>query len=129
MQPMRDRSVILPLRRDMPKLSRLHRAIEKLAGWCSWRCPLAAFVLVVAAHVFSTPTWWRLACDALVAVAIALLFVSFGLSLAVSAILVERRRNWIERGGIVGGIAGGTALVVIGLVGAWAFFSSSVRGS
>ena len=129
MQAMRDRSVILPPRRDMPKLSRLHRAIERLAGWCSWRVPLAAFVLVLAAHLVSTPTWWRLVCDALVAVAIALLFLSFGLSLAISAILVERRRNWIERGGIVAGVAGGTALVVIGLIGAWAFFSSSVRGS
>jgi predicted permease len=86
-------------------------------------------VLVLAAHLFSTPSWWRLVCDALVAIAIALLFVSFGLSLALTAILVERRRNWIDRGGIVAGVAGGTALMIIGLIGAWAFLSSSVRGS
>ena len=128
-QVMRDRSVILPLRRDMPKLSRLHRGIERLAGWCAWRCPLAAFLLVLAAHLVATPSWWRLVCDALVAVAIALLFVSFGLSLALTAILVERRRNWTERGGIAAGVAGGIALAIIGLIGAWAFLSGVVRGS
>jgi predicted permease len=85
-------------------------------------------VLVFVAHLVATPSWWRLGCDALVAVAIALLFVSFGLSLALTAILVERRRNWMERGGIAAGVAGGMALVIIGLIGAWAFLSSSVRG-
>ncbi len=119
-QVMRDRSVVLPLRRDMPKLSRFHGASEKLASWCSWRCPLSAFLLILAAHLFRTPTWWRAGCNALAAISIAMLFCSFGLSMAATAILVERRRNWIERTGLVAGVVGGAALMIVGLIGAWA---------
>jgi hypothetical protein len=128
-QVMRDRSVILTLRRDMPKVFRFHRASEKLAGWCSWRCPLFAFLLVLAAHLVPTPPWWRASCHVLVAISIALLFCSVGVSMAATAFLVERRRNWIERVGLVAGMVGGAALVVIGLIGGWALISRSVGGS
>lgn len=120
---------IMRMRRDMPKLLRLQRASVKLASWCSWRCPLFAFVLVLAAHGFSTPTWWQATSDALVALAVALLFCSSGLSLAAIALLVDRHHNWFERLGLVAGVAGGAALVMIGLIGAWALMSSSVGGS
>jgi hypothetical protein len=125
---MRHQSVILPLRRDMPKLLRFHRAIERLAGWCSWRCPLLALLLVMAAHLFPTPAWWRAACDTLAAFLVALLFCSYGLGIATTAVVVERPGRWFERIGLLAGVFGGIALMAIGLIGAWVFFRNSLLG-
>jgi hypothetical protein len=102
---------------------------ERLAAWCSWRCPLFALVLVLAAHLFHTPTWWRWGCDAMVGLAIALLFCSFGLSFATTAVLVERRQTRMERVGLAAGVVGGAALVAVGLLGAWALMSGTIRSS
>ena len=125
---MSHQTVILPFRRDAPRLLRFHRAIDRLARWCLWRCPLVAVFFVLAAHLFPTPVWWRAFCDSIVAIAVALLFCSYGLGIATGAFVVERSHRWFERVGLLAGVLGGLALVAIGLVGAWMFFRSSVLG-
>lgn len=125
---MAQENIVLPLRRDMPKLLRLDRAIERLASWCSWRCPLAGFLLVLVAHVYSTPRWWQVTCDGITTVLVALLFCSSGFSIAVGAILVQRPHRWFERFGLLLGVFAGVALAALGLLGAWAFFRSAVLG-
>src|SRR5262245_11727881 len=121
--------VILPLRGDMPRLLRFHRAAERLASWCSWSCPLVSFLLLIAAHAFSAPFWWRAVCDSVVASLFALLFFSYGFSLASASILVKRPPNWFERLGLAAGIFGGVAFAALGITAAWIFFRKSVLGS
>ena len=123
---MRDEDIILPLRRDTPKLLRLHRSFERLAGWCSWRCPLAALLLAGAAHVLPTPPWGRAAGDTLAAAFVALLFGSSGSTVALGAVVVERPRRWFERVGPILGVLAGLGLAALGLVGAWAFLRSAL---
>jgi len=89
---------------------------------------LAALLLILAAHVFPAPTWWQTICDTAVAILLALLFCSFGSSMALAAILAERRDRWSEHVGRFLSVLGGVALAALGLVGAWMFFRSSVRG-
>src|SRR5687767_46669 len=98
--------VIAPLRRDLPKLLRVHRALGRIAGW-SWRFLLVAFVLVLATHVFRTPVWSRVVAHVLVAALFLLLFCSNGLALAATSILIQRKHSAIERVGLVSGVLGG----------------------
>lgn len=125
---MRRENIILPLRRDMPRLQRLHQAVERLAGLCSWRCPIAAFLLILSAHVFSTPTWWQMICDVLVAILIALLFCSYGFTIALGAVLVERPHRRFESVGRLLGVFGGVVLAALGVIGAWALVRSAIIG-
>ncbi len=125
---MHDENIILPFRRGMPKLLRLHRAVERLASWCSWRCPLGAFVFIVAGNVFPTPAWWRATWYIAVAFFIALLFCSYGLVIAMGAFLVERPHKRFEGVGRLAGVLGGIAFAGIGLVGAWELFRSGIAG-
>jgi hypothetical protein len=67
-------------------------------------------------------------CDSLIAVLVALLFGSFGLSIATRAILAERPRRWFEPIVLLLSIFGGVVLAGIGLVGSWTFFKT-VLGS
>lgn len=103
--------------------------MTRLAGWCSWRCPVLCFTLAIAANLPAAPTWWRVVCNILVAVLIALAFTSFGLSLACTAILVKRKSNPRERVGVLLGVAGGAALVYLGLLGASAIIYYAVPTS
>ncbi len=125
---MRHENIILPLRRDIPRLLRLHQAVERLAGLCSWRCPIAAFLLIMSAHVFSTPTWWQMICDILVAILMALLFCSYGFSIAVGAVLVERPHRRFESTGRLLGVLGGVVFAALGVIGAWALVRSAIIG-
>ena len=115
----------LPFRRDLPRVRGLYRAISLFAGWCSWRCPLAALLLILAAHVFATPVWWRVICDIIVAIAMLLLFCSFGFSAALLAVLVERSDRWFEHISRYLSILGGLAFAAVGFVGVWAFLHSA----
>ena len=117
-------SAVLPLRRDTPKFLRVRRAIKRVAGWCSWRCPLLAFLLVLAAHAFPTPPWFRLVCDTLVAALVLLLFCSYGFSIAADAIAVQRERRRSERLGLFFGVLAGLGLAALGILGVWAFLRS-----
>lgn len=115
---------MLPFRRDLPKVRRLYRGISLVAGWCSWRCPLAVLVFLLAAHSFQAPIWWRAVCDILAAIPILLIFCSYGFSAALLAVLVERPDRWFEHIGRYLSILGGLAIAAVGLVGVWAFLSS-----
>ena len=125
---MRDENIILPLRKDMPGLLRLHRSVERLASWCSWKCPLAAFFLIIAGNIFPTPAWWQATWYIAVAFLIALLFCSYGLAIAAGAVLVERPHTRFEAVGRLAGVFGGVAFAAIGLVGAWALVKSGISG-
>jgi hypothetical protein len=116
---------MLPFRRDLPRVRRLYRTVSLVAGWCSWRCPLAALVLIVAAHTFPTPIWWRAICDILVAIAMLLIFCSFGFSAALLAVLVQRPDRWFEHVGRYLSILGGLAIAAVGFVGVWTFLISA----
>jgi hypothetical protein len=113
------------------KFMRFYGLVERLASWCSWRCPLASFILVIAAHLHSA-SWWQKACYTLITALVALLFSSYGLCAALSSVdvhIVHKRINGLlEKIGLVSGLVGGTALIAIGLVGAWVFFKSAVLG-
>jgi hypothetical protein len=50
---------------------------------------------------------------------IVLLSSSFGLSLAMTSTVIKRKGTWIEYLGLLSGILGGVALIVVGFVGAW----------
>ncbi len=121
--------VILPLREDLPRLRRLERAVSSVAGWCSWRCPLAGVLLVLGAHAFSAPTWWRVTCDTATAILIALLSGSYGLDLALTGALVQRPDRWFEHVGRLVSILGGVALAALGIFGAWMVLKSSIVGT
>ncbi len=123
---MRHENIILPFRKDTPKLRRLHQVIERLASWCSWRCPLAALAMIIAGHLFSTPSWWWMLYDVVLAILIVLIFSSYGFTIAIGAIIVERPQRWFERVGLLFGVIAGLALVAIGLVGAWELLSSDI---
>jgi hypothetical protein len=116
------------MRHDMPKLLRLQRVIERLSSWCSWRCPLGFLLLTLAGHFFHTPLWWRTTCDIIAVILFALIFFSYGFTIAIGAIVVERPRRWFESIGLSLGVLGGVAVVVLGIVGAWMFFRSFVLG-
>ncbi len=125
---MRSENIILPDREDVPRLARLHRAISRLAGFCSWRCPLGALVLVVSAHLFATPSWWKTTSDILVGILIVLLFCCYGLTIAIGAIVVVRPDRRFERIGLLLGIVGGVGFAALGIIGAWALVRSAVGG-
>lgn len=119
---------MLPFRRDLPRVRRLYRAVSVVADWCSWRCPLAALLLTLAAHVLHTPTWWQVASDTITGVLIGFLFCAFGFKMTLIAVLVERPDRWYEHAGRFLSILGGLALVALGLIGAWMNFRSSFHG-
>src|SRR3954451_2213442 len=117
-------SVILPLQ-SHSRLSRTYSRVSSIAGWCSWRCPLAAFVLVLVAQLGST-LWLKTACYGLSALLIAALFCAAGAYIGLSSFLVRRSSAWLEQLGKWAGVLGGAALMVLGLVGGWLLFRSSI---
>jgi len=116
---------MLPLRRDLPRVRRLYRAVSLVAGWCSWRCPLVVFLFGLAVALFPRPLWWQVTCDTIIAISFVLLFGSFGFSAALGAVLAKRPDRWFEHVGQLLVIFGGLAFASIGLLGVWAFLSSA----
>ena len=74
------------------------------------------FFLVLAAHTVATPFWWQALCDALIAVVVAGLFVSNGLSLATCSMLIQRPPGWWERVGLASGVVGGSGFAFLGIL-------------
>src|SRR5262245_46253778 len=108
---MRER-VIIPLRRDMPRLLRFHGVLDRLGNAsCCW-CPLFSLVLLLAAHTFAVPYWWQALCDAIIAALVGFLFVSNGLALAICSILLRRPDNGWQRIGLAAGLVGGSGFAL-----------------
>ena len=123
---MRHESIILPF--SKARLLQLCRAVERLAGWCRWRCPLGVLLFILAGHLFHAPFWWRMTCDSFAAIFFVLIFFSYGFTIAIGAIIVKRPRRWFERIGMSFGVLGGVGIAALGIVGAWMLLKGSIHG-
>ena len=109
------------------RLLRVAQSASCFSSWCARRCPIGAFILVIAVHLFSAG-WWKVVCNTLIAIAVMLIFCAFGFSGVMDSLTVYRPKKWYEYLGKVLGAGIGVVLMFVGVLGGWTFFKVAVLG-